>query len=133
MKAPYFGIVHNTMALQLLVAAPSMGLNKIVLLEVARELKKTKGEDPDYQDKIQRMDKLELLEEMMKFQEERAQVGHLTFKMMIQGKILFKALEENACTQELRLLARSYRRHLKFELEAHLKKQPEFLSKNRLN
>ena len=40
----------------------------------------------------------------------------------IPDKVL-KALEEKAETQELRLLARSYRRHLEFEMAEHLRKQ----------
>ena len=41
--------------------------------------------------------------------------------MMVRGQVLFKALEESAETQELRLLTRSYRRHLEFELTAYRK------------
>ncbi len=64
------------------------------------------------------MNKIELLEEMVRFQEERSEKGHLTPSMMIQGRILFRALEQHAETEELRLLASSYRRHLEHELEA---------------
>lgn len=67
------------------------------------------------------MDKLELLEEMVKFQEERSSLGYLTVEMMIRGKELFRALEESAETPELQLLTRSYRRHLDYELTAYLK------------
>ena len=62
------------------------------------------------------MDKVELLEEMVRFQEERTQVGELSLSMMVRGRHLFKALEENAETQELKILTRSYRRHLDCEL-----------------
>ncbi len=64
------------------------------------------------------MDKLELLEEMVRFQEERSRLGHLTLQMIIRGRYLFNALEKASETNELRLLAKSYRRHLEFELIA---------------
>jgi len=99
-----------------------MATNNIVSLQAAREVKTAESEDHEYKARILVMDKLELLEEMVRFQEERSREGHLTLQMMIRGKILFKALEQSAETQELQLLTRSYRRHLEFELADHLKK-----------
>jgi hypothetical protein len=69
------------------------------------------------------MDKLELLEEMVRFQQERSSLGELTPSLMVRGKVLFKALEQNAETQELRLLTRSYRRHLEYELTDFLRRR----------
>ena len=69
-----------------------------------------------YRARIIGMDKLTLLQEMVNFQEERAQTGELTVDMMIRGKYLFNQLEIRAETEELRILARSYRRHLEHEL-----------------
>src|SRR3954465_7257397 len=92
----------------------------VVSLKAARELKQSKTDDEAYHAMILGMDKLELLEEMVRFQEERARVGHLTPSMMVRGRILFRALETSAETQELRLLTRSYRRHLEYELTAFL-------------
>ncbi len=93
--------------------------NNVISLHAARELRDANAEDLEYQARILVMDKLELLEEMVRFQEERSQKGELTIKMMIRGKHLFKALEESAETQELRLLTRSYRRHLEYELKEY--------------
>ncbi len=76
------------------------------------------SDDHAYQARILSMDKLELLEEMVRFQEERSRLGHLTLTMMVRGRYLFSALEKASETNELRLLARSYRRHLEFELTA---------------
>lgn len=104
-------------------------MNNVVSLNAVREIRKIKGGDPAYQALVLQMDKLELLEEMMRFQEDRSRLGQLTLKMMIRGQILFKALEENAETEELRALARSYRRHLKFELDAYLKSRPALRNK----
>ena len=73
--------------------------------------------DPNYQSLINRMNKIELLEEMVRFQEERSEKGKLTLSMMVRGRILFRALELHAETHELRLLASSYRRHLEHEIE----------------
>lgn len=66
------------------------------------------------------MNKIELLEEMVRFQEERTSKGGLNLTMMVRGKILFRALELHAETQELKLLASSYRRHLEHEIELSL-------------
>ena len=79
--------------------------------------------DPYYQIQINRMNKIELLEEMVRFQEERSSKGQLSLTMMVRGKILFRALETHAETDELRLLASSYRRHLEHEID-HLLKKP---------
>ena len=97
-------------------------MSNIVSLKAVREIKEAEG-DMAYHARILGMDKLELLEEMVRFQEQRSHIGHLTPQMMIQGKLLFKALEDSAETNELRLLTRSYRRHLEFELSAYLKNE----------
>ncbi len=94
--------------------------NNIVSLKAVREMKDAECEDMAYRAMILSMDKLELLEEMVRFQEERSRRGSLSIGMMLQGKHLFKALEENAETQELRILTRSYRRHLEYEIAAYL-------------
>lgn len=75
----------------------------------------------DYRNKIVRMDKLELMEEMVSFQQERSRIGHLTPYLMVTGMILFKALTESAETHELRLLTGSYLRHLRYEYEEYKK------------
>jgi hypothetical protein len=77
--------------------------------------------DPYYQILINRMNKMELLEEMVRFQEERSKKDNLSLTMMVRGKILFRALETTAETDELRLLASSYRRHLEHEIELNNK------------
>lgn len=97
-------------------------MSNIVSLKAVRQVKDAEA-DLTYKAKILGMDKLELLEEMVRFQEERSRIGELTPEMMIQGKVLFKALEESAETNELRLLTRSYRRHLEYELAAYLEKE----------
>ncbi len=74
--------------------------------------------EPAYHAQILGMGKLDLLREMVRFQDERNRRGFLDTQMMVQGQILFRALEKVAETQELRSLARSYNRHLRFELEA---------------
>lgn len=96
-------------------------MSKVVSLKAVREIKDAQAEDHAYRARILTMDKMELLEEMVRFQEERSSKGHLTVAMMVRGQVLFKALEESAETQELRLLTRSYRRHLEFELTAYRK------------
>ncbi len=75
----------------------------------------------DYTKRIRAMDKLGLMEEMVRFQETRSSIGHLTPEMMLNGKVLFKALTEAAETKELKLLAGSYCRHLEYEYQEYLK------------
>jgi len=98
-------------------------MNNVVSINVGRELKKIENEDLAYQAQILGMDKVQLLEEMVRFQEDRASKGELTLAMMKRGRFLFKALEESAETAELYELTRSYRRHLEHELLAHKQKQ----------
>jgi hypothetical protein len=98
-----------------------MKTNNLISLNAARELKIAEEHDYAYQARILCMDKLELLEEMVQFQEQRSTVGKLTPKMMIRGKVLFKALEQAAETQALKLLSQSYRRHLDCELKEFMK------------
>ncbi len=109
----------SKLASQLLYVRPSM--SKVVSLQAVREMKEAETEDHAYHAQILGMDKVELLEEMVRFQEERSRVGHLTMQMMVRGKVLFKALEDHAETQELRILSRSYRRHLEHEMAAFIK------------
>jgi len=97
-------------------------MNNVISLKAARELKEAETDDMAYQARILGMDKLQLLEEMVRFQEERSSLGNLSLTMMVRGKFLFKALEETAETQELKLLTRSYRRHLEYELSAFREK-----------
>jgi hypothetical protein len=73
--------------------------------------------DPDYQIKVNKMSKIELLEEMVRYQEERSAAKKLTLPMMVRGRILFRAIELNSETDDLRLLASSYRRHLEHEID----------------
>jgi hypothetical protein len=93
----------------------------IIDLQAERNRRGLAQNDPYYQVKINRMSKIELLEEMVSFQEDRSSKGQLSITMMVRGKILFRALENHAETDELRLLASSYRRHLEHEIEDHLK------------
>lgn len=95
--------------------------NNLISLNAARELKRAEEHDYAYQARILCMDKLELLEEMVQFQEQRSSLGKLTPQMMIRGRFLFKALEQAAETQALKLLSQSYRRHLDYELKEFVK------------
>lgn len=99
-----------------------MALKNIVSLKAVRELKEAEKEDAGYHAQILVMDKVQLLEEMVRFQQERSQKGYLTPSMMVRGRHLFRALEQTAETQELKILTRSYRRHLEYELETYVEK-----------
>ncbi len=93
-----------------------MSSTPLISLDAVRKLRESDPADQEYRARILVMDKLELLEEMVRFQEERSRLGHLVPEMMVRGQVLFKALEDQASTRELQMLARSYRRHLDHEL-----------------
>ena len=92
----------------------------VIDLVVERNKRGLAKHDPYYQTQINRMSKIELLEEMVRFQEERSAKGALSLTLMVRGRILFRALESHAETDELRLLASSYRRHLEHEIDLNL-------------
>ncbi len=94
----------------------------VIDLVAERNKRGSAQHDPYYQVRIGRMNKIELLEEMVRFQEERSSKGNLSLTMMVRGRILFSALERCAETDELRLLASSYRRHLEHEIDLSMKK-----------
>jgi hypothetical protein len=94
-------------------------MSNIINLRAARDIKDAETEEHAYHAKILGMDKLELLEEMVRYQEERTRIGELSLSMMLRGRHLFKALEQNAETQELQILTRSYRRHLDYEIQEY--------------
>ena len=96
-------------------------MNQVISLAKVREAKQARENDLRYQEQLEKMDKLELLDEMIRFQEERTASGELTEKLMVRGLVLFQLLEAQAETHELRELARSYCRHLKLELDAYHK------------
>jgi len=93
-------------------------MSNVVSLKDYKLLRDTDAEELAYQARILSMEKVELLEEMVRFQEERKTLGALTPVMMKKGRHLFRALEENADSQELKILSRSYRRHLEYEIAA---------------
>ncbi|MBU6154922.1 MAG: hypothetical protein KGP28_11515 [Bdellovibrionales bacterium] len=92
----------------------------IIDLELERKKRGLIPHDPIYQIKVNKMDKMELLEEMVRFNDSRSKGEKMSLSLMIQGRILFKALELMAQTEELRILAGSYRKHLEHELEEKL-------------
>lgn len=100
--------------------------HNVISLHAAKQVRQAEDDDAEYRAMILGMDKLELLEEMIRFQEERSRTGHLSLSMMVRGRILFGELERNAETSELQLLTRSYRRHLDCELA-------EFIKTGRMN
>ncbi len=93
-------------------------MSNVISIRAFKALRDTNAEELAYQARILSMEKVELLEEMVRFQEERKAIGALTPSLMLRGRHLFKALEECADSQELKILSRSYRRHLEYEITA---------------
>lgn len=98
-------------------------MSNVISIRSYKALKDSDADALAYQAQILSMSKVELLEEMVRFQEERKSEGKLTSNLMFKGKYLFKALEECADSQELKILSRSYRRHLDYEIAALRKNQ----------
>lgn len=92
-------------------------MGDILDLSAARASREAQKGIDEYAARLKHMDRLELLEEMVRFQEERSLFGTLTAQMCVRGHILFKMLEIAAETHELRLLTSSYRKHLVYEAE----------------
>ncbi len=91
-------------------------IHNIIDIKSERKRRGMESHDVQYQRFINDLSKIELLEEMVRYQEERSQTEHLNLSLIVRGKILFSALEFQAETEELRLLASSYRRHLEHEM-----------------
>ena len=71
----------------------------------------------NYEDYYASMDAISLMEEMVRFQEERSMIGELTPSLINRGIPLFTAISQQCKTQELRLLSTSYLRHLQLEIK----------------
>ena len=110
------------------VMSNAPGLAKVLSIHALREIKRVEDEDPTYRQRIDNMDKVTLLEEMVRYQEERTRIGELNVGLMVRGRILFRRLEENAETSALRTLTRSYRRHLEYELSDYLSRAAQQLN-----
>lgn len=91
--------------------------NNVVNLFAARKKKSATEAIAHWTKYYGGMDKLELLEQMVGYQARRAEAGFFPVEMLPEGIALFRALEQSAETDELRLLTRSYRRHLEYEME----------------
>jgi hypothetical protein len=83
--------------------------------QAAKNKKENLLKDPFFQKYIDKMDIPQLLEEMIRYHEQKPKDKELVFSM-IRGIILFEALERKCFTEEVRLLAGSYKRHLQHEI-----------------
>jgi hypothetical protein len=72
-----------------------------------------KKNENNYLDRLNKLSKLELLGEMVEFQEERSRKGRLDKDMRDRGFILFQCLIKAAETKELRDICANYLNHLK--------------------
>jgi hypothetical protein len=70
-----------------------------------------------YEDKISKMCKLELLDEMVGHQEERAMTNKPTREMLERGFVLFQALLNCAETIEFKAICEKYLQKIYNELE----------------
>jgi hypothetical protein len=97
-------------------------MGELHFLNQITEAKRIKKECLIYEDKLKKMDRLDLLEEMVRYQEQRSNEKSLTLKIIYDGLALFKLISETCETPELRLLSQSYHRHLSDQLTYYLKR-----------
>ena len=71
----------------------------------------------EYYHKIQSLQKTDLLKEMIQFQAKKAEHYDLSYQMVLQGQILFQAIEEKAMSPVLKKFAQAYHKNLKLELK----------------
>jgi len=108
------GLANEMLEVCQSTALGECAMSNVISISTFRELKA--AQNHQYHASLLGMDKLQLLEEMVRFQEERSRTGKLTPALIGRGIILFQLLEKNAETNELRILTRSYKRHLVCEL-----------------
>lgn len=71
----------------------------------------------NYRYRLRNMSKNELLEEMVSFQEESSQLKTPTIRLASCGYYLYRMLKVVADTEELRILSRSYYKHLEYQID----------------
>ena len=76
---------------------------------------KTSDDKRNWSEAYSHLTKEELLHSMVDFQEERSREGRLTPDLIERGIPLFTILEQEAETEELKILTRAYRAYLEFE------------------
>ena len=94
--------------------------SNIINLNHAREVQRAETLAQDYDRWLSRIDKAALLEEMVAFQRRRQDAGSLTLTLICQGRVLFRALERQAESEQLQILASSYSKHLEYELSHYI-------------
>jgi hypothetical protein len=75
--------------------------------------------NPSYEVKVAAMDKVTLLDEMIRFQDEQMNTKEPTREQLIRGRILFQALLRSAETEELRKLSGDYKTRLEDEYKSN--------------
>lgn len=100
---------------------PTPNEEKVLHLQSLREVRKTEEAEAECIKRIRTMDKITLLDEMVRFQEERSKTGHLTLSMIVRGRVLFDLLEKQAETRGLQAITGAYRRHLEHEMVHYLR------------
>jgi len=72
----------------------------------------------EYERKVASMDKVTLLDEMIRFQDEQMKSREPSREQLIRGRILFQALLRTAETDELRKLSGDYKTRLEDEYKS---------------
>ncbi|MBU6154765.1 MAG: hypothetical protein KGP28_10725 [Bdellovibrionales bacterium] len=75
--------------------------------------------NPNYEARVSAMDKVTLLDEMIRFQDEQMKTREPSREQLIRGRILFQALLRSAETDELRKLSGDYKTRLEDEYKSN--------------
>src|ERR1700691_4110618 len=87
-----------------------MEKSNVLSIKGKLDINRARRDNADYQMKIAAMDKVKLLEEMVRFQEETLAVDNtlLPLDVIIRGLIVFNQLKDNCETAELKDLVSFY-------------------------
>lgn len=103
---------------------------EIISLKNKLEVSRTKRACEEYKKKIQAMDKLELLEEMVRFYEDWNIIDVPALEMIIKGMIFFEILKDKCETEELKHSTEFYYGLLELELKNYERANESRISSN---
>ena len=97
-------------------------MSNIIYLNIYQQQKKKLCSVVEYIKKLESLNKIELLDEMVLWREKRNKIPNLTLDLIQIGIPLFKLLSEQSETQELKIITTQMYKHLQYELEEMGKK-----------
>ena len=94
-------------------------MNNVISLDTKLKINKAKHECKEYEAKIKAMNNEQLLQEMIKFQEDWALMDIPALEAILKGMIFFSKLKESVDTKELKDMVEFYYSLLEQELKEY--------------